>query len=142
MSNKLEITSVWEDDDLFEVKVRASNGDFSGAAKCYAQRKELMELALSLEGFPKSPDHKVNYSGEDENFSFFTLFFSCNSSWKLNVRIKIANIITYSNAPKVNNVVEFDMAIEPAALDSFASSLKVLAKAEIGTVKSVLNAKT
>ena len=141
MNNKLEITSVWEDDDLFRVKVNASNADFSGAAECYAQRKELMELALSLQGFPKSTEDKVNYLAESQNFSFFTLVFSCRSNWKVNLRIKVANIVI-SNAPKVHNVVEFDMAIEPAAIDSFVSSLKVLAIAEIGTVKAVLNAKT
>lgn len=142
MSNKLEIVSVWEDDDLFEVKVFASNEEFSGGAKCYAQRKELMELALALEGFPKSIGQQVNYIEDSENFSFFTLVFSCNSSWKVNVRVKIAQITTYTNAPKVHNVVAFDMAIEPAAIDTFVSSLKVLAKAEIGMAKAVLNAKT
>ena len=142
MSNKLEIISVWEDDDLFEVKVFASNGEFSGGAKCYAQRKELMELALALEGFPKSIGQQVNYIEESENFSFFTLVFSCSSSWKVNVRIKIAHIVTYTNAPKVHNVVEFDMAIEPAAIDTFVSSLKVLAGAEIGAAKALLDAKT
>lgn len=35
MNNK--ITSIWEDDDFFEVKIITSNGDFSGGAKCYAQ---------------------------------------------------------------------------------------------------------
>jgi hypothetical protein len=142
MSNKIEITSVWEDDDLFEVKIMASNGDFSGGEKCYAQRKELIDLAAFLEGFPKSIDHKVNYVEESENFSFFTLVFSCNSSWKVSVRVKIAQIIVYTNAPKVHNVVEFDMAIEPAAIDAFVSSLRVLAGADIGTAKAVLNAKT
>jgi len=142
MSNKIEIISVGEDEDLFEVKIMASNGDFSGGAKCYTQRKELRYLAASLEGFPKSLNHKVSYVEENENFSFFTLVFSCNSSWKVSVRVKISKIIVSCNAPKVHDVVEFDMAIEPAAIDAFVLSLRILADSEIGTAKAVLNAKT
>jgi hypothetical protein len=141
MNDKLEIYSVLEDDDFFQVNMSATKGLFSGATRCYNQRRSLMELAKSLEGFPKSPDHIVNYSNEQENFSFFTLIFSSNPAWKVNVRVKIANIISYSNAPKVHDWVEFDMAVEPAAIDSFVASLKVLATAEIGTTTAVLHSK-
>src|SRR6187551_1604571 len=82
---------------------------------------------------------QVSYVEESENFSFFTLVFSCNSSWKVSVRVKIARIIVYTNAPKVHDVVDFDMAIEPAAIDAFVSSLRVLAGADIGTAEAVLN---
>ena len=42
----------------------------------------------------------------------------------------------------MHDVVDFDMAIEPAAIDAFVSSLRVLAGADIGTAEAVLNAKT
>lgn len=57
MNPGIEIGILWFDNDLIEVRVRASNGVFAGAADCYvARRGGLRELADGLRGFPDSAD--------------------------------------------------------------------------------------
>ncbi|RYY74193.1 MAG: hypothetical protein EOO52_15125 [Gammaproteobacteria bacterium] len=144
MERKIEIESVWEDDDLFEVKVFASNGSFSGLACCYTQREAILEFANSLSGFPKEQTQTVNFStGENENFSYFSFSCKCTGkSWNIVARIKVAHIVVDSALPKKEYFSEFDLSIEPSAIDSFVSSLKSLAASEIGSVKAILKAKT
>lgn len=140
MKSVIEISSIWEDESLFEVKISASNGKFGGEARCYTLRDEIQKLAGEIKDFPKSITSQVEfstYSGDD--FSYFTMKFTCmDGSGHISVRIKIADIVTYSNAPQTNSIAEFNIAVESAAIDSFSAALRELSKAPVGTVKAVL----
>ncbi len=136
----IEISSVWEDESLFEVRITASNGKFTGEARCYTIRDEIQKLASAIKGFPKSLSDQVEFSTYSSNdFSYFTMKFACTDGLgHISVRIKVADIITYSNAPQVNNYSEFDIAVEPAAIDSFSTALSELSKARLGEVTAVM----
>lgn len=141
MNAKLTLESIWEDSDLFEVKVKASNGTFSGQVTCYTNREMISDLASSLEGFPLNVGQKITFTtGESSKSSFFSLHFNCiDGSGHTVVRVKIAHILTMTNRAQQKYVAEFDLNIEPSAIDTFSRSLSSLAKAQIGQIKAVLD---
>ena len=140
----IEIESVWEDESLFEVRIKANNGKFAAEACCYTLREEISQLADSIKDFPKSLQDKVEFStyGSD-NSSYFSLNFNViDGSGHIVIRVKIAEIHSWSNKPKESNVAEFDMPIESVGINQFSSTLNKLSKAGIGEIKAVMNGKT
>jgi hypothetical protein len=144
MTPFIELASVWEDDSLFEVSVRASNGTFSAAARCYTTREEMEAFSSLISGFPKSADDSVAFTtyGND-NFSYFsTDFITTDKLGHAVVRVHIAQIESPSNARKLNNHAEFEFKVEPYAVSQFSASLRSLAKEPLGTTKAQLNGTT
>lgn len=144
MENKIEITSIWEDESLFEVKVFATNGFFSGTAYCYTTREEMEKLGKLLTGYPKTLTDEISFStGPHDNFSFFSLALKCiDKSGHIKARVTVAHIVTYGNAPQEKYLSEFDLEIEPAGIDAFSTSLQELAKADLGEIKAILKGRT
>ncbi len=138
------LSLVWEDDDLFEVEICASNGRFAGRARCYTTREQITELARGVNGFPKSTSdafHFTTHSGD--NFSYFGFNLRCvDGRGGVVVRVKVADIVRFSNSPGTDDIVEFDLGVEPASIDNFANELVALAKATIGEKPAILHAKT
>lgn len=56
--------------------------------------------------------------------------------------MKVANIVRFSNSPGTEDIVEFDLGVEPASIDNFANELVALAKATTGEKPAILHAKT
>lgn len=144
MDSKLEIISIWEDEDLFEVKVIASNGSFSGISDCYTNREEIAKLSEDIDGFPKSIDQEVCFTtGEREDLSYFSLFFKCrDGAGHVVLRVKVAHIVSYTNTAQVKDISEFDIQLEASAIDAFARSLNALSKSKLGSVNAILLGKT
>jgi len=140
MNPIIEITSIWEDEHLFEVQFFASNGKFSGVVDCYTLRSEIEEFAKLITGFPKSLNDEVEFTtGPNDTMSYFSVVFRCiDNKGHVNVRVKVNHIVTYSNLPKENYFSEFDISVDPASIDRFTASLHELSKCELGTVKAVL----
>ena len=138
------LSSVWEDDDLFQVEIRASNGRFAGKARCYTTREQITELARCVDGFPKSTSDAFDFSTHSgDNFSYFGFNFRCvDGRGGVVVRVKVADIVRFTNSPGIDDIVEFDLGVEPASIDNFANELVALAKATIGENPAILYAKT
>jgi hypothetical protein len=136
------LTSVWEDEDLLELAINASNGRFTGSARCYTTREQVAELARYVDGFPKSTSDAFRFSTHSGgSSSYFGLDFRCiNGRGGVVVRVKVANIVQFSNAPGIDDVVEFDLGVEPASIDNFATALTTLAQAKIGEKPAILHA--
>ena len=144
MKPYLSIKSIWEDESLFEVRVTASNGSFSGAADCYTNRDEIIKLAESVEGFPKRIGQVVTFTtSEREDLSFFTLQFKCvDGSGHIVMRVKVAHIVSYSNAEQEKCISEFDIKVEASSIDTFVKSVKSLAMEGLGEVRAILHGNT
>ncbi|MDP3794782.1 MAG: hypothetical protein Q8R13_02525 [bacterium] len=138
------LTPVWEDEDLFEVEVCATDGRFAGIARCYTTREQIAELARTVDRFPKSTSDLLRFSTDTGGkFSSFDLHFRCiDGRGGVVVRVKVAERVHYSNAPGIDNVVEFDLGVEPASIDNFSSQLAAMAQAKIGEKRAVLHGKT
>jgi len=137
-------SSVWEDDDLFQVEICAGNGRFAGTARCYTTREQFTELARGVDGFPKSTSDAFHfYTHSGDNFSYFGFNFRCvDGRGGVVVRVKVADIVRFSNCLGTDDIVEFDLGVEPASIDNFANELFALAKAAIGENPAILHAKT
>jgi len=53
MSIGLEITYLYHDIDIVEVRISVANAQFCGSADVYVGRGELLEVVQTLKGFPK-----------------------------------------------------------------------------------------
>jgi len=51
----LQFEVIWQDEDLFDVRVSVWNGAFGGVAEIYVAIGGLEEVAKKLSGFPKNP---------------------------------------------------------------------------------------
>lgn len=119
---------------MFEVEICASNGRFAGRARCYTTREQITELARGVDGFPKSTFDAFHFSTHSgDHFSYFGFNFRCvDGRGGVIVRVKVVDIVRFSNSPGIDNFVEFDLGVEPAAIDNFSNELVALAKATIG----------
>ena len=54
MESQFVVSSIWEDESLFEISIFGSNGQFSGQADCYTNREEIDHLGKLLEKFPRN----------------------------------------------------------------------------------------
>ncbi len=139
----LEIRSIWEDDGIFEISVRARNGAFCGECRCYTTREEMKKLAAAITGFPRTVADEVRFSTcSSDSFAHFGVHIFCtDGSGHTVARVKIADVVHYSNARPVNNLAEFDLPAEPAAIDAFVRELAELSTAGVRAVTAVLNGK-
>jgi len=121
---------LWNDADLFEVRVSAWNGVFGGSADVYVGIGGLVKSAHDLEGFPQNPSDKRKLQFGEFGFrstgGAATIDFYCNDSAGhalVEVRIESDHA---GRAPAQS--VFLAAAVEPAAVDSFVSDLRRLEK--------------
>lgn len=77
MSKHLTFEMAYHDADLFEIRIVASNGDFSGATNVYTTPVELEALAAKLKNFPKTIDDRVNFDGNPVSEGQAQIQFFC-----------------------------------------------------------------
>jgi hypothetical protein len=121
----IEIKVVWFDDDIVELEVRASNGDFSGCAQLYADRDAPNSAATTLSGFPtsSSDDRKLTLgtfdskvAGGGARFNFRCLDGAGHPVVNVELRADPHESGEQS--------ASFLIRCEPSALDSFVHQLK------------------
>lgn len=126
---------LWNDADIFEVRVSAQNGLFSGSANIYLGIGELAESAENLTGFPSNPSDKRTLDfeafGPQVASGAVTLSFYCvDSAGHASVEVKIES----DHRGKIPaQSVQLIAAVEAAAVDSFVSDLRRLEPDQRGT---------
>lgn len=141
MKALIRLVSIWEDDDLFEVCINATNGKFSGESNCYSTREEIQHFAKILTGFPKQVPDTIEFStGPQENNSYFTIELrTIGGLGQVSARVKINETVIYSNAPAKYSIAEFDISpIEASSIIEFSNQLSRLLDSEIGNCEAVL----
>jgi len=145
MDKKLKIVSIWEDPDVIELEISASNGLFSGATKCYSQRNEIHEIGNRLKNFQLKKGHEesISFFIDDKSSAFHFTVRCIDSIGSVNVKLRIIHIANYIgiNPQAERYISEFDFNTEPILLENFAQELISLAKQNIGEVKAQLFAK-
>jgi hypothetical protein len=129
---------LWNDAHMFEVRVSARNGLFSGSANIYLGIGELAESAEKLRGFPRNPSDKRTLDfgafGPQVAGGAATLSFYCgDSAGHASVEVKIES--DYRGKILAQSVLLI-AAVEPAAVDSFVSDLRRL-EADQGAGRSL-----
>jgi hypothetical protein len=119
---------IWNDNDVFEVRAAAWNGQFGGAADVYVQIGGLAAAAAKLEGFPNEPSdtREILFGafGADWAGGAVSMRFYCkDAAGHAFVEARIES--DYNGAHTAQSVHLF-AAIEATAVDTFAIELRRL----------------
>ena len=140
MESQLVVSSIWEDESLFEISIFGSNGQFSGQADCYTNREEIEHLGRLLEKFPRTTQDELEFkSRSTPDLSYFSIHAFCtDSSGHTMFAVTIAHIESFTNVRNESYKVNFDMKVEPQAICNFGIQLQRIAVNPLGKTKAVL----
>lgn len=139
MKNKLSLEIIWQDPDMVELKIIAANDEFSGATEVYTIYEDIIKLAKSLEGFPKSVNDTVNFSaGEKDSYAYASMRFYCfTASGHTATRIELESNVATEYRDEEKDRIQLELQFELAALDSFVLQLQKIVNNHEG--KAVLS---
>ncbi|GLS83748.1 hypothetical protein [Paraferrimonas haliotis] len=140
MESRIEISSIWEDECLFEIRINGTNGTFAGQADCYTSRNEIEKLGKILEKFPSSVTDTLEFASRAKpDLSYFSMSGFCTDSCGHTLlAITIAHIVSFTNVRDENYKVNFDLKVEPQSINHFGRQLQRIAEEPIGTTEAVL----
>ena len=128
----VQISVIYSDEHLIELRVSASNGLFAGQADVYANSEAPAQFAVALRGFPKGASdirefelgsREVGYAGGGAGFRFYCLDSVGHAAAEVRLR-------SDTNAKGgMNDVAVFHIAVAPAALDTFVIQLEQMGAA-------------
>ena len=129
----LSIELVWEDSELEELHISASNGRYSGIAQVYFALGDIEDLANRIRGFPQAVSQEVIFSGgAEDSDSFVRLVFRCvDGVGHTVVKVSLVEVFREYAGPTIRGRVEFELLFEPLALDEFSRDLEQMAKRRI-----------
>jgi hypothetical protein len=135
MRSFLKLEVVWKDDDMFELKVVASNDQFSGTTTVYEQRDLLHKFADSLVGFPKTISDSILFyeAGQKDSYAYFSMrFYMIAEVGNLGVQVTLERNVATKYRIEEKDKLTMEILTKPGLIDSFARSLLTLAKNEEG----------
>lgn len=77
LNSFLELQIIWKDDDMFELKVTASNGRYFGTTEVYDTTESLFSFAQTLIDFPKDNKKLFHDAGIKDGYAYFSMNFYC-----------------------------------------------------------------
>ena len=130
----LKLNIIWKDDDMFEIKVTASNTSFYGSIEVYDQSDRLSEFAKLLNTFPENDKVLFYEAGEKDSYAYFSMkYYSLGKSGSIGVEINIESNVATEYRKEEKNKLKLEIIVEPSAIDRFQKELYHLAKNEEGT---------
>jgi hypothetical protein len=132
MDTGFRLEVIWNDNDVFKVRVSAWNGAFGGSADTYVAIGGLTGAAAKLEGFPLQPSDVrelqfgafgPEWAGGAANMCFYCKDAAGHSV--VEARIESDQLRDHRGASQVQSVSLF-VPIEANAVDSFVSDLRRL----------------
>jgi hypothetical protein len=130
----LELQIVWKDDDMFELKVTASNGRYFGTTEVYDTTESLFDFAQTLIDFPKG-DQKLFYeTGTKDGYAYFSMNFYCiDNAGHIGVEINLEDNVATQFRQEEKDKLKLEIIVEPSAIDNFHKELSQLAINQKGT---------
>jgi len=135
MDTGIRVEVLWNDADIFEVRLSAWNGVFGGSANIYLGIGGLAESAERIKGFPRNSSDKRALAfgafGPQVAGGAATMNFYCgDSAGHASVEVRIES----DQPDKIPaQTVLLVAAVEPAAVDSFVADLRRLEADRRGT---------
>ena len=130
---KLEV--IWKDDDMFELRITASNGRYSGITEVYDTTESLAAFADSLHRFPQNSDTLLHEAGEVDGYAYFQMkFYPFGHAGYIGVEVSLEENVfpPYREIEKVK--LKLEIVVEPHAVDVFQKALVQLARKQDGMV--------
>lgn len=130
----LELRVIWKDDEMFELKVTASNIQFLGSTDVYEQSESLSSFASTLKDFPNNNKTLFHEAGQKDSYAYFSMkYYSIGKSGQIGVEINLESNVATEFRQEEKNKVKLEIIVEPSAIDNFHKELLHLAKYEEGT---------
>ena len=130
----LELKVIWKDDDMFELKVTASNGRFFGITEVYDTSNSLTSFAKSLIGYPASCQRLFYETGEKNGYAYFSMKFYCiDNMGHIGVQVNLEKHVASEYRQEEKDVLTLEILVEPNAIDNFQKELIQLAIKQHGT---------
>lgn len=122
----LEIRRIWDDEDLVELNISASNGIFRGETQVYTTREEIRKWVKDLRGFPTVDTDEVTFcTGEEESYAYaYMRSYTFSGMGKSAMWIALESNVATEYRKEEKNRIELELRFEPAALDRFIPSLE------------------
>lgn len=127
MDRGLELTILWGDQDLYQVRVAGWNGEFGGCVETYVSLGSLADAAARLSTFPESPSDtralQFGEFGRDSAGGAVCMTFCCRDR-----RGHLRAEVRFESDNRQDQVQSANLSIptEPAAIDSFVEQLRQL----------------
>ena len=130
----LELKIVWKDDDMFALKVTASNGRYFGITEVYDTTESLLGFARTLTGFPKDDNKKsFHEAGNKNGYAYFSMNFYCiDNAGHIGVEINLEDTVATEFRHEEKDKLKLEIIVEPYAIDNFQKELSQLATTQKG----------
>lgn len=132
----LELNVIWNDHEIIELRVKASNGSFSGKTEVYEIPECLNDFAEKLANYTKSPETLLYKPSIRTGFQFFSMkYYFIDNIEKFGIEINIESQSECFQDAK--EYVKFEFFVEQSAIDNFQKELHLLAKKENGIARLI-----
>jgi hypothetical protein len=130
----LNLAVVWEDPHLLELEIRASNGDFAGAARVYTTDHDLRSLSAALLTFPRSNTDHYRFDAKTPDSSAVVEFHCMSGAGHVAIRVELTD-----QSPPVTRLKQNTVALEIVGggynMARFAAQLAQMASDRIGSAE-------
>src|SRR5436190_14784495 len=124
----LELQIIWKDDDMFELKVTASNERYFGTTEVYDTKGTLSKFAQALIGFPNNNKNLLHEAGFKDGYAFFSMNFYCiDNAGHIGVEINLEDNVATEFRQEEKDKIKLEIIVEPNAIDNFQKELSQLA---------------
>jgi hypothetical protein len=132
----LKLQVIWKDEDMFELKVTATNGRYFGITEVYESSESLLHFAKSLVDFPKDDTVLMHEAGQNGKLGYFSMkFYTIDYSGHIGVEVSLeGNINHRSSRQEEKDRVKLEIIVQPSTIDNFQRELLQLSTAEEGIV--------
>ncbi|WP_109437041.1 hypothetical protein [Aquimarina sp. AU119] len=131
--NNLKFEVIWKDEDMFEMRISANNGRYSGITEVYEVSESLLGFVTELNGFPFGKEKVTHSCGEKDSYAYFEMeFYKIGPTGKCGVLITMEENVSTEYRKEEKDKLSMELIIEPNAIDIFCRELKSLAVKEDG----------
>ena len=131
--NSLKFKVIWKDDDMFEIRISANNGRYSGTTEVYEVSESLLAFVKELNGFPTGKDRITHSCGKKGSYAYFEMeFYKIGGSGKCGVLITMEENVETEYRKEEKDKLSMELIVQPHAIDVFCKELMLLAEKEEG----------
>lgn len=132
--SRLELKVIWKDDEMIELRVRATNERYLGTTQVYDTTESLKDFAKSLLDYPNNNQIIIHEAGEKDSISYFAMKFYCiDNVGHIGVEISLEENTSTQYRQEEKDKLKLEIIVEPSAIDNFRRELLQLAIKEEGT---------
>lgn len=128
MSTGIQFEVIWNDREILEVRISASNNEFAGSVDLYTSTEQISKYASKLDGFPNTPSDTREivlgaFGSEWAGGAAKMRFFCIGSSGHSYVEIQMESSRAIAGVIQSSLIL---VAAEAAAVDRFVHELRQL----------------